>query len=1577
MISRRFKLFLFLLPCTFALLLFLTKVDFWLLRRRRGFDFVPSFRDTRSTGAWSSPFGSPSCNWTSGGAVVAIWHPHRETTGGHWWHVASYAMSYHARLKDNWDAIGPASDLYVLVTSSSFFAQLTPFVRFILSVGLSPPSAAQSIHFLLAPHPIDEQPLADEGHTGEGNLTLLLHGGRRGDLSQLPTMLLPKEWFREEFRILPSQHSSEKFKRHAYPSFAPPSPALQVCAKVLSPHWFGSEPKAFQVNRGDFFQSPEDLARLRQTVDAICPGVSEIQQQVAVRRERRSKGEKDGQGKVLIYQRDRTRRIMAVHRLQRALDEGLGGREGDSGWSVDVFWHDNRVAPCELVRRVADSDVLVTAHGFHLTLLLFMTEGSLAYEMFPKLYYKGAYIALARSLHLSLHQRMCRRVQRFFLSIAFSLLSVVLWEKLDASRCFHLAYWCRYLARQDDVRFYREDKVPMDDVTSPTARSSLRQAGKMLRQKTKELGLSNLRARIDPDAFSAVDNDGKEKLPLPKKPSYGRALSHDAPRTSVQSFLGINLGTLLHGKQKESKRRSSLVSNHENWFPSAYEMARASNQLCKEHYVLPPDALIRSVVDFSLVCISFFYAAYLAFAFSFVPYETVHVSWFIADNVVDFLFFLEITLNFVTAYAPDMKELESVIALYSRPIEVRKCLIALKYIFGGGFLRDVITSFPLIDVWALLLLNIDGKSLGIIMTPINTPEGRQLLRTVATKLRLCRIIRCACLLFYVGGSDCQLPTQCHFSMVPYLNKDYEAQGRPDDYPWPEQPPTLRAYLATLFYVLTLFHGQGYDLQKDTSNEEVATLVAIMIIGAVLLGSIFGEVAAHLSRINAEKKSHYAKMNMLEHTMKELQLDPSLQSKLRDFFQIRFDFHRHENQVEETKTELISEFPALSDVLRESKLVAQKITLHLKVQVYLPGDVLCNAFQKVSKIIFFLEGRCRDVSVAMLNNKNKPGMAVRDRSVVLGQGQNMNEIVGPRVIGAKAVTMQHPVYTTTLVATEPCETHELCLSDYYDIKLSFLKPSLHRDALQVFEKSLLKEDDSLGTFCDDSANVFANIPLDPVLLHHVGLAAAAGTSMRRATTFGGLNNHRHSGSSITTHVPNSFLSMLSPGAPFSPKTADKDTVSELPPISECHRRHSVASSSVASGDTASRRVSQQGDHHVAPRLSVDSSYAPSHPSHVHEQASRRVSQEIPRSPEQCRFPSSSASILTADFHTPMKEVPAEGEVLDGALAHSADSEANKSPSLRSTGRKPKTAKKLAVDQSSDSDDEMNLFGDQQLEPEFRMMAAQAWRAAGKRRMRRRSMITQQYDLDHMEPKEPRATPAERSVGLRTFVKSRIGWWMSPNVLRDTEPLSSPETPCLPNARRKKGDDNESRASSRTTDGGRRKPKGNNRRDHRGKRRRHTVDFIKQADINAHEKKGKGSKRTSVDGIKKGISPLKLRRQTFSGISNKDAKEEQAEETPLDDDLMYTILPQQSAPAAPIWVMDSEHPLCVPPMPTGDPPLPTDSPHGLDVSGEADDAHGQGKVPMKVWLSFGEGAGEGGVEEAQGVLPEMSGLLHRDV
>ena len=111
--------------------------------------------------------------------------------------------------------------------------------------------------------------------------------------------------------------------------------------------------------------------------------------------------------KVIVYQRDKSRKLLNADAVRQRLEEVLNHPYRPvAPWTVDILTHSNSRHGCELINAMSEATVFITPHGFQSVLQLFQPLDSMLVEVHPFQYNKPGYFglmsaALRNNLNLS------------------------------------------------------------------------------------------------------------------------------------------------------------------------------------------------------------------------------------------------------------------------------------------------------------------------------------------------------------------------------------------------------------------------------------------------------------------------------------------------------------------------------------------------------------------------------------------------------------------------------------------------------------------------------------------------------------------------------------------------------------------------------------------------------------------------------------------------------------------------------------------------------------------------------------------------------------------------------------------------------------------------------------------------------------------------------------------------------------------------------------------------------------------------------------------------------------------------
>lgn len=181
-------------------------------------------------------------------------------------------------------------------------------------------------------------------------------------------------------RKQPSATLEDMYRRFTEPLFveSAPHPAPGCTSEVCSCGVYIGELRHTPIPSFEWFHSYLDADQLRSTALAMC-GIPERVHSVSGPASSKLAVSQPSQVPqkltLLIYQRDLNRRFVHLHGIKRALQERSSllstSNSAKHEWDIRVMKHNEDAAPCDLFKALHSADILLTAHGFQSTGMLF------------------------------------------------------------------------------------------------------------------------------------------------------------------------------------------------------------------------------------------------------------------------------------------------------------------------------------------------------------------------------------------------------------------------------------------------------------------------------------------------------------------------------------------------------------------------------------------------------------------------------------------------------------------------------------------------------------------------------------------------------------------------------------------------------------------------------------------------------------------------------------------------------------------------------------------------------------------------------------------------------------------------------------------------------------------------------------------------------------------------------------------------------------------------------------------------------------------------------------------------------
>ncbi|XP_022624663.1 potassium voltage-gated channel subfamily H member 6-like [Seriola dumerili] len=260
----------------------------------------------------------------------------------------------------------------------------------------------------------------------------------------------------------------------------------------------------------------------------------------------------------------------------------------------------------------------------------------------------------------------------------------------------------------------------------------------------------------------------------------------------------------------------------------------------------------------------------------------------VVDLIVDIMFIVDIIINFRTTYVNSNDE---VVSQSSR--------IAVHY-FKGWFLIDMVAAIP----FDLLIYRsgeevVRGGGEGETTTLIGLLKTARLLRLVRVARKLDRyseygaavlfLLMCsfaliahwlACIWYAIGNVD-----RSASAGIGWLDTLGDQLGKPYNDSITESGPSIRdKYVTALYFTFSSLTSVGFGNVSPNTNSEKIFSICVMLIGALMYASIFGNVSAIIQRLYSGTARYHAQMMKVREFIRFHQIPNPLKQRLEEYFQ---------------------------------------------------------------------------------------------------------------------------------------------------------------------------------------------------------------------------------------------------------------------------------------------------------------------------------------------------------------------------------------------------------------------------------------------------------------------------------------------------------------------------------------------------------------------------------------------------------------------------------------------------------------------------------------------------------------------
>uniref|UniRef100_UPI0037E8EACE voltage-gated inwardly rectifying potassium channel KCNH6-like n=1 Tax=Semicossyphus pulcher TaxID=241346 RepID=UPI0037E8EACE len=399
----------------------------------------------------------------------------------------------------------------------------------------------------------------------------------------------------------------------------------------------------------------------------------------------------------------------------------------------------------------------------------------------------------------------------------------------------------------------------------------------------------------------------------------------------------------------------------------------------------------------------------------------------VVDLIVDIMFIVDIIINFRTTYVNSNDE---VVSQSSR--------IAVHY-FKGWFLIDMVAAIP----FDLLIYRsgeevVRGGGEGETTTLIGLLKTARLLRLVRVARKLDRyseygaavlfLLMCtfaliahwlACIWFAIGNVE-----RTTSAGIGWLATLGDQLGKPYNESIMGSGPSIRdKYVTALYFTFSSLTSVGFGNVSPNTNSEKIFSICVMLIGALMYASIFGNVSAIIQRLYSGTARYHAQMMRVREFIRFHQIPNPLRQRLEEYFQHAWSYT---NGID--MNAVLKGFPEClqADIclhLNRSLLQNCKafkgstkgclraLAMRFKTTHAPPGDTLVHAGDLISALYFISRGSIEilrgDVVVAILGKND-----------IFGEPINLSALPGKSSADVRALTY--------------CDLHKICRDEMMEV-----------------------------------------------------------------------------------------------------------------------------------------------------------------------------------------------------------------------------------------------------------------------------------------------------------------------------------------------------------------------------------------------------------------------------------------------------------------------------------------------------------------------------------------------------------------
>ncbi|XP_061925656.1 potassium voltage-gated channel subfamily H member 6-like [Entelurus aequoreus] len=384
----------------------------------------------------------------------------------------------------------------------------------------------------------------------------------------------------------------------------------------------------------------------------------------------------------------------------------------------------------------------------------------------------------------------------------------------------------------------------------------------------------------------------------------------------------------------------------------------------------------------------------------------------VVDLIVDIMFIVDIGINFRTTYVNSNDE---VVSQSSR--------IAVHY-FKGWFLIDMVAAIP----FDLLIYRsgeevVRGGGEGETTTLIGLLKTARLLRLVRVARKLDRyseygaavlfLLMCtfaliahwlACIWYAIGNVE-----RLTSAGIGWLDTLADQLGRPYNNSVMGSGPSIRdKYVTALYFTFSSLTSVGFGNVSPNTNSEKIFSICVMLIGALMYASIFGNVSAIIQRLYSGTARYHTQMMRVREFIRFHQIPNPLRQRLEEYFQHAWSYT---NGID--MNAVLKGFPEclqadiclhLNRTLLQNckafkgstKGCLRALAMRFKTTHAPPGDTLVHAGDLISALYFISRGSIEIVRGDVV-------LAILGKNDIFGEPINLFALPGKSSADVRAVT----------------------------------------------------------------------------------------------------------------------------------------------------------------------------------------------------------------------------------------------------------------------------------------------------------------------------------------------------------------------------------------------------------------------------------------------------------------------------------------------------------------------------------------------------------------------------------------------